>query len=103
MFNAFFSAILELCITLINIFLIPVDVIIANAFPDFSNMVTIFNTVVAEGYFARGLAYFGSILPANTRSLIVLYLMITLAFYTVSLSLHAIFKVFTMIQNIKFW
>ena len=62
----------------------------------------LFNTVV-NNYIGDGVAYFFTILPPNTRSVVLIYLALLVSYYTVSISLHAILKVYTIIKNIKFW
>ena len=88
--------------TLANGLLVIVNPLVSNVFPSFSNMITTFNSYV-NTYFTGGLNYFFHILPPNTRKFLLLYLGILVSYYTITISLHAILKVYTIIKNIKIW
>lgn len=97
-FKVFFAIIK----TVANGILALVNPIVANVFPSFSSMVAQFNSYV-DTYFTSGLNYFFHILPPNARNLIILYLTILLSYYTITITVHAILKVYTIIKNIKIW
>lgn len=102
MAKAIFNVFFKIINGVVSVLLFPVNKLVATAFPDFSNMITTFNTVV-NNYIGDGVAYFFTILPPNTRSVVLIYLALLVSYYTVSISLHAILKVYTIIKNIKFW
>lgn len=97
-FKVFFSIINGI----VSVILSPVNTLVSGVFPDFSNMVNTFNSVV-NTYIGGGVTWFFAILPPGTRSVVLIYLSFLVGYYTVSISLHAILKVYTIIKNIKFW
>lgn len=102
MAKAIFSVLFGVIKSILNIGLAPVNLLVVNLFPDFSNLISTFNTAV-ETYIGTGIGYFSSILPPNTRNIILLYLTFLISYYVVVYSAHAIIKIFKIIQRIKFW
>lgn len=88
--------------TIANGLLVLINPLVANLFPNFSTMVYNFNLYI-NTYFTSALNYFFHILPPNARSLVLLYLTILVSYYTISITLHGILKVYTIIKNIKIW
>lgn len=97
-FNVFFKVIQ----TVLNIILLPINALIVNLFPDFSSMISSFNTAIST-YVGPTIGYFSSLLPPTTKSLLIIYLTFLVSYYTISYSAHAIIKIFKIIQKIKFW
>lgn len=97
-----FKVLFNIMKTLAQGLLLPINAIVANAFPSFSELISTFNYVL-NNYLGRGLSYFFNILPVHTRHLILLYLTILITYYTISFTVHAILKVFTILKNIKVW
>ena len=102
MAKAIFTVFFKVIVALTNIVLAPVNLLIMNLFPDLSNLMTSFNHVISN-YFGSGMAWFFTILPVNVRGFVVIYLTILISYYTISISVHAILKVYTIIKNIKIW
>lgn len=102
MAKAIFKVLFKIIKGIAELFLAPVNLLIANLFPDFANMINIFNTAVSR-LIGGGLAYFSSILPPNTRSMISLYLIVLISYYTIMISFHLIMKVITILKNLKVW
>ena len=102
MAKAIFNVFFKIIVGLTNVVLIPVNLLIAGLFPDLTLLVSKFNYVI-ETYLGGGLTWFFSILPSNVRSLVVVYITILISYYTISISVHAILKVYTIIKNIKIW
>lgn len=102
MAKAIFNVIFKILKTILNIVLLPINTLIVGVFPDFSNMISKFNNVVST-YIGNGLSYFAYMLPSTARNLIVVYLTFLISYYTISYSVHAIIKLFKIIQKIKFW
>lgn len=98
----FFNALLNFLVAICNIFLAPVNTIVSTYFPDVSSLITSFTNVV-NNYIGNGVAYFMAILPPNTRNLVLLYISCLLAFYTISLLVHAVIKVIEIIKAVKIW
>lgn len=102
MIKLLFQVIFNMIKGLLNIVLLPLNLLIVNAFPNISSMISTFNSTVAT-VLGSGLGFFASLIPPITRSMILLYLTLLVAFYTISISAHIIIKVFTIIRKIKFW
>lgn len=97
-FDVFFSIIQ----TALNLILAPINPLIDTLIPDFTDQINTFNTLIYT-YIGDGVAWFSSILPSTTRSMILLYLSFLLGYYTISYSVHAFIKIFKLIKAIKFW
>lgn len=102
MINAIFNGLFKVLNFLLNIILTPINALVVNFFPDFNRMISSFTTAV-DTYIGGGLAYFFSLLPEITRYVIVMYLTLLVGYYTLSVSLFAITKIWTLIQKIKVW
>lgn len=102
MAKAIFSVLFKVIKGLTASILAPINLIVSNLFPDFSNLIATFNNAV--GTFLTGsLNYFFHILPPNCRAFVLLWLTLLVAFYTFSITAHAILKIYTIIKNIKIW
>lgn len=102
MAKAIFTVIFKILKSVLNIVLLPINALLVGVFPDFSNMISTFVSLL-NTYISPTLSYFSSILPPITRSLILIYLGFLVSYYTISYSVHAIIKLFKLIQRIKFW
>ena len=102
MAKAIFKVLFKVIKSIAELFLAPVNLLIVNLFPDFSNMISTFNNAVSS-LIGGGLAYFSSILPTNTRSMIALYLIVLISYYTILTGFHLIMKVITILKNLKVW
>lgn len=102
MINAIFSGLFKLLNSLIDLILTPLNLLVSNVFPDFSQMIGSFTTAI-DSYVGNGLAYFFSMLPTNTRYVVLLYLSLLIGYYTISVSAFAITKIWSLIQKIKVW
>lgn len=88
--------------SLLNIFLLPINALIENLFPDMSSSIATFNNFVAT-YVGGSLAYFFSILPPIFRNTLVIWLTFVVGYYTIHFTYLGIIKLFAIIQKIKFW
>lgn len=102
MIKAILNGIMSLVTKIIDIVLLPVNTLIQNIFPDMSNAISSFTTFINQ-YVGGSLAYFFSILPPITRSIIILWLSFLIVYYGVVWSYTAIIKIYNVIQKIKFW
>lgn len=102
MAKAIFNVFFKLINAIISVILYPINALVTGVFPDFAEMIATFNYVL-DNYIGGGVAYFFSILPPTCRGIVLLYLTLLVAYYTVSASIHAILKIYTIIKNIKFW
>lgn len=105
MINAIFSGLLKFIGNLIGVATFPIDTILSTAFPNFSNNISNFNTMLDTLVFrcSRAVGNIFGILPPNTKNSIILYLSILIIIFTVSLAIHAIIKIFEIIKAIKIW
>lgn len=102
MAKALFNVLFSVIKTILNVGLAPINLLVVNLFPDFSNLISTFNNAV-NTYIGSTIGYFSSLLPPNTRNIILLYLTFLISYYTIVYSAHAIIKIFKIIQRIKFW
>lgn len=102
MAKALFNVLFSVIKTILNIGLAPINLLVVNLFPDFSNLISTFNNGV-QTYIGSAIGYFSSMLPPNTRNILLLYLTFLISYYTIVYSAHAIIKIFKIIQRIKFW
>ena len=98
LFNVFFNIIKSI----INVVLTPINSIVANFFPNLATIINSFNSAL-KIYLGGGLSYFFNLIPPTSRTLILLYLSILLAYYTGIFAYHLILKVFQIIKKIKIW
>lgn len=97
-----FVTLINFIVSIANVFLYPVNTAVSSAFPSFAQNITDFTSLCTR-YLGSGLAYFFSMLPPNTRNLVLLYLSLLLICYTVSFSVHLITKIIQIIKQVKIW
>lgn len=102
MIKLFFKLLLALITGIVNVFLLPINALISNVFPDFTTLVANFTTGI-QVFLTDTVSYFSNFLPPLTKELILLYLSILLIHYTLSISVHAIMKVIHVIKAVKIW
>lgn len=96
------NGILKMITSVINIFLIPINAIFENIFPDMSNAISNFNIFV-NTYVGGTLSYFFSILPPIFRNMLTIWFTFVIAYYTIHFTYITIIKVWAIIQKVKFW
>lgn len=102
MASAIFSVFFKIIVGLVNIVLAPINALVVNLVPDLSNALNTFNSAMIYA-FGDGFTYLFSIMPPITRSVIILYLGFLITYYTITISAHAILKVYSIIKQIKIW
>lgn len=102
MIKGILNGILKMIISILNIFLIPVNALFENLFPDMSNSINTFTSFVNQ-YVGGFLSYFFSILPPIFRNVLVIWLTFVVGYYTIYYTYLGIIKIFNIIQKIKFW
>lgn len=102
MFKILFDVLFSVISGIANVILAPINLLVAGLIPDTAKLINTFNTAV-NTFIGDGLNYFFSMLPPNCRFFVLLYLTFLVAYYTISISVHAILKVYKIIQNIKIW
>lgn len=102
MINALLKGILSIITSILNIFLLPINALIENIFPDMSNAIGTFNTFI-NTYVGGTLSYFFSILPPIFRGILVIWFTFVIAYYSIYYTYIGILKIWNVIQKIKFW
>lgn len=102
MIKALLNGILTMITKLVNLFLIPINALFTNLFPDMTNAINTFNTF-CNTYLGGTLTYVFSILPPIFRNILIIWFGFLISFYTIKYSYIAIIKIFNIIQKIKFW
>lgn len=102
MINGILKGILKVITKLLSIFLLPINLLVNQLFPNMSTAIGHFNTFV-NTYLGSTLSFFFSILPPIFRSIIFIWLTFLISYYTIYYSYLAIVKIFDLIQKIKFW
>lgn len=96
------NGILNMITSVINIFLLPINALFENIFPDMTSAISTFNNFI-NTYVGGTLSYFFSILPPIFRSLLVIWFTFVIAYYTIYFTYTGVIKVWGIIQKIKFW
>lgn len=104
MAQAILSALLNFIIAIVNVVLTPINLLIANLFPDFSTMLTNFNDaiLILGGNAMKFITTIIRFFPIFSNC-IVIYLTFLITYYTISISAHAILKIWKVIKAIKIW
>lgn len=102
MINAILNGILKVITTLLNVFLLPVNLLVESLFPDMTEAIGHFNNFVTT-YLGSPLSYFFNLLPPIFSSILSLWLTFLISYYTIYYSYIAIIKIWDIIQKIKFW
>lgn len=102
MIKALLNGILGLAKKLIAIVLTPINLLIANLFPDMASAISTFNNFVNQ-YIGGSLSYFFSLLPPIFRSLLILWFTFVIAYYGFIYTYKGIIKIYEVIQKIKVW
>lgn len=87
---------------ILNLFLIPVNALIENLFPDMSSAITTFTGFV-NNVLGNNLSFFFHLLPPIFRTLLFTWFTFVVAYYTIYYTYIGILKIWDVIQKIKFW
>lgn len=102
MFKMLINGIMSVVTWILDIILLPVNALIENIFPDMASAINTFNSFLNQ-YIGGAIAWFSSLLPPITKSIIVLWLSFLIIYYGVAWSYALIVKIYNVIQKIKFW
>lgn len=102
MINAIINGILNLITTLLNIFLLPINLLFENLFPDMSGAITNFNLFLTD-VLGDKLSFFFGILPPIFRNLLFIWFTFVVSYYTIHYTYLGTIKIFNVIRKIKFW
>lgn len=105
MANAIFKVLLTFVANVVGVFLAPIDLLVANAFPHLNHITTFWsaNFQALTSYLTHGVGYVINLLPEDTARAVWVYLSVVVATYTITISIHLIIKLLIIIKNIKFW
>lgn len=102
MIKAILKGILNMIVKLVDLFLLPINLIFKNLFPDMSNAIAQFTSFV-NNYVGSVFSYFFSIFPPIFRSILVIWITFLITYYTIHFTYITAIKVWNIIQKIKFW
>lgn len=102
MIKAIINGLLNVIMSILNVFLYPINALFENLFPDMTNAIGTFNTFVND-YVGGTLSYFFSILPPIFRSLLVLWITFLISYFTIYYTYQGMVKIWGIIQKVKFW
>lgn len=97
-----FSVFFGIISSVTNIVLTPINAIVVGLFPNLSGILTTFNNAILI-FASSPIGFFAYLLPPTTRSLVLLWLTLLIAYYSVLFTIHVVLKVFRIIKTIKFW
>lgn len=100
--SALFNVLFKIMGTIVGVITAPISLILINFFPDFTSIITNFNNSV-NTIVGGSLAFFSSLIPPITRGTILIYLGILVTYYTITIQVHLVLKVITIIKNVKIW
>ena len=96
MINAIIKGILGAISKLIGIILIPANALFTNLFPNMSDAISKFTSFI-NTYLTNNLSYFFHMLPSGFRTLLILWLTFSIAYYGIIYTYKAFLKIFTII------
>lgn len=102
MIKSILKGILKMILKLLNIFLLPINTLIANVFPSMSSAIQTFTNFV-NNVLGNNLAYFFHLFPPIFRTLLFTWFTFVIAYYTIYYTYLGILKIWDVIQKIKFW
>lgn len=102
MIKAIINGLLKIIMSILNVFLLPINALFENLFPDMTNAIGTFNTFI-NTYVGGTLSYFFSILPPIFRGLLVIWFTFLISYYTIHFTYRGLIQIWGIIQKIKFW
>lgn len=102
MIKALINGILNIVSWVVNLVLTPVNLLIANLFPDMNTAISNFNNVL-NNYVGNTLSWVANFIPPLTKNMIILGITFMISYYGVIWTYTLTIKVFNIIRKIKFW
>lgn len=102
MIKAILNGILKMLIAILNLILLPINLLIENIFPSMTSAIQTFNNFVTNTL-GNNMVFFFHLLPPIFRSLLVTWFTFVIAYYSIYYTYLAIIKIWAIIQKIKFW
>lgn len=100
--NAILNGLLSMITNLLNVLLLPINLIFENIFPDFTDAIANFNNFVTS-YLGSILGFFFNLFPPIFKSILFLWFTFLGAYYGIRFAYLGAIKIFNIIQKIKFW
>lgn len=97
-FVGFWNILFNVSTTFCNFLMAPINAIISQAFPDFSQLVADFYVRVDS--FTGPIIWAINIIPPNTRTMLVFYVSMLIIFYTATYGVHGIIKIIEIVKNL---
>lgn len=101
MFSAIVNFFLNLVATIIQVILIPVNLIITNVLPDLTSQINQVVNGISELF--SGIGWALGLLPPGVLPVLVFIITIEICKHTIWANAHMIVKVWNVLQKIKFW
>lgn len=102
MIKAILKGILKMVIRVLNVFLLPINALFTNLFPNMTQAINHFNNFV-NTYIGGTLSYFFSILPPIFRSILAIWITYLISYYGIIFAYKGFLKIWQIIQKLKFW
>lgn len=97
-FVGFWNILFNVATTICNTIMAPINAIISQMFPDFSQLVADFYVRVDS--FTEPIIWAVNIIPPNTRAMLVFYVSMLIIFYTAVYGTHGIIKLIEIFKNL---
>lgn len=101
MFSAIVNFFLNLVATIIQVILIPVNLIITNVLPDLTSQIN--QVVNGISQLFSGIGWALGLLPPGILPVLLFIITIEICKHTIWANAHMIVKVWNVLQKIKFW
>lgn len=99
--SSFFSFLLTIIMSVVQLICLPLNAIFENVFPDFSEKLIMIDNALNFAY--SGLSWAISIIPPSVRSTLLFIFTIELSMLVIMRSTHMTAKVWKLLQKLKFW
>ncbi len=101
MFKALFNIIINMLASVIQIAVLPINLIITNAMPDLSSKISEVTNTINSAF--TSISWALSLVPDQIVSTLLFILTIEIAKHTIYVSTHTLIKVWNLFQKLKFW
>lgn len=101
MFKALFKLIMNLAGTIVQLVLLPINLIFTNALPEVSEQISQVNNGIAEVF--RGTAWGLDIIPRPVIIALLFIITCEIAKVTIYIGAHSLVRVWHVLQKVKFW
>lgn len=99
--SSFFSFLLKIIMTIVQLICLPLNLLFDNVFPDFSDKLQTIDEALNVAF--SSLSWAVSIIPPAVKSVCLFIFTIELAMLVIMRSTHMTAKVWNILQKLKFW